>query len=66
MVDDGELFMLTGGDGTIWIAKHVGTKKFRRHVLWPDFDVIYPHLAPMWPVQGVDQATYDKRYPVTS
>ena len=57
-VDDGELFMLTG-DGAVWIAKHVGAKKFRRHVLWGDFDVIYPHLAPMWPVQSVNQATYN-------
>lgn len=55
-VDDGELFQF-GND--VWIAKHVNGKKFRRHVLWSDFDVIYPHLAPMWPVQMVDQATYD-------
>jgi hypothetical protein len=50
---------MLSGDSKVWIAKHVGAKKFRRHVLWGDFDVIYPHLAPMWPVQTVTQSVYN-------
>jgi len=53
---DGALFQGTGAE--VWIAKHVGSQMFRRHVLFSNFDTFYPHLAPFWSnVEMVSDAT---------
>ena len=53
---DGALFQGTGAE--VWIAKHVGSQMFRRHVLFSNFDTFYPHLAPFWSnVESVSDAT---------
>lgn len=44
---DGDM-VRESSSSSVWILKHVGTKKFRRHVLTPMMGDWYAHLSPFW------------------